>query len=142
MWVESLQQIQQMLNWWISYKKNDIKILDINAKILSLHVFTNVELENFYSFENVRNSFQFNFSIIYRDSIALMLKHFFILFVVFSKLFSLSLISYKWVKIDQATRNFRKYMIKMIKNEKNLISAESTKKKNLINTFVREFERA
>lgn len=99
-----------MLDWWFCNNREGVKTLDEDAKILSLHVFISAGLEIFYSFQSVRDPPQAHFSMTYRDALALVLEHFFVLLAVPSKKFSLPLIPYRWARVGQATREFRKYM--------------------------------
>lgn len=131
-----------MLSWWTSHNENGVKTLDEDAKILSLHVLTRAGLGISYPFSSARNPPRSNFSMTYRDALALILKHLLILLVIPPRFFSLPLVPHCWAKVGQATREFRKYMIEMLEKEKNLISERSPGTGNLMSNLVRQSESA
>ena len=141
-WIESLQQARQMLDWWTCDREDGVNTLDEDAKILSLHVLTSAGLGISYPFQSARDPPQSNFSMTYRESLALILEHLLTLLVLPHRLLSLPLVPRRWAKVGQALREFRKYMMEMLKTEKHLIHERSPGTGNLMSSLVRESERA
>lgn len=131
-----------MLDWWTHNDRGGIKTLDEDAKILSLHVLTSAGLGISYPFRSARNPPQSSFSMTYREALALVLDHLLVLLAIPPKLLSLPLIPYRWAQVGQAMKEFRRYMIEMLQNEKKLISERSPGTGNLMSSLVRESERA
>lgn len=141
-WVESLRQAHEMLDWWTSHDSHGIKSTDKDTRILSLHVLASAGFGLSYPFMSARDPPAPGFTMTYREALSLILEYTLIIIAVPNTLLKLPFMPKSWARAGQATTEYRRHMTNMLENERSLISQRAPGAANLMSSLVRGSEQA
>ena len=128
-----------MLSWWES---QNVKETSEDVRTLALHVLAYAGFQKSYPFASAGKVSTATDSSTYRDSLSLILRNALVIMVFPEKAFSLPFLSTKWTQVGKAIRNFKKYMVDIMAEEKRLIAEGKQGSGNLVSNLVRASEPA
>ena len=140
-WMESLNQANDMLQTWLRNGKSGTRGVAKDTRTLSLDVLAATGFRKSYKFRgsseegsddaDTRN---------YRDALKTVLDNALLLMIASPRLMSLPLMPKSWVRIGQATKDFRQYMMDTLNEETALIGQGRPGSGSLMTAFVRALE--
>ena len=135
-WNESLKQAREMLQSWICSKDIGIPSVAKDTRTLSLNVLAATGFHRSYEFlgSSQRGNDQ---SRSYRDALQTVLDNAIPLMLVSQRLLAFPLLPRSWVRIGEAAREFKQYMMEMLDEEKPLLAQGRTGTGSLMTSFVR-----
>lgn len=141
-WVESLRQTKDMLQYWTRHDQNGVCSTVQDTKILTLHVLSCAGLGQAHSSHSAIDPPEVATEMNYRDAISLILQNAAIVMLLPPRLHWLPFLPKKIAKVGKAVFAFRKYMTGVLNEERNLISQRKPGAGNLMSNLVRASEEA
>lgn len=141
-WVESLHQASDMLQYWVQHDHNGLCSTVQDTKRLALHVLAKAGLGQTHSFQSAIDSTDTATEMNYRDSISVILQHAVIVMMLPPRLLLLPFLPKKLLRIGNAIVAFKKYMTEILNEEKNLVGQQKPGGGNLMSSLVRASEEA
>ncbi|TVY53796.1 putative cytochrome P450 4d21, partial [Lachnellula suecica] len=130
-----------MLQFWIGLEDNlPIRRTASDTRTFSLHVLSGSGFGKPYSFqksgEPPKPGHMFN----YRDSLALILENSLLILIFGPKFLTKKFLPRSWLRIGQATVDFKYYITEMVNDEKLAISQGKIRGANITNSLIRASE--
>ncbi|MCJ1466040.1 hypothetical protein MMC07_004659 [Pseudocyphellaria aurata] len=136
-WVESLRQASEMLQWWRSDHPHGVRSTAKNIKALTLHVLSSAGFGKSYPFGDSIVAAAKSEHMNYREALTLILENA-MLILIFGPSFLARLSRpKKLAQLGQATVVFQKYMTDILEEEKYLMSQGKSGGKNLMTSLIR-----
>lgn len=128
-----------MLQFW---KSLDIPIRRTakDTRTLSLHVLSGAGFGKSYSFQKSREPPKPGHVFNYRESLALILENSLLILILGPKFLTSWFLPRSWIRIGQATVDFKFHMVEMVEEEKRLIAEGKPEGGNIINSLIRASE--
>lgn len=135
-WVESLRQATEMLQWWKSDHPDGVQSTAKNIKALTLHVLASAGFGKSYPFRDSIVAADDPNHMNYREALSLILENA-MLILIFGPKF---LVRLSWPKklaqLGQATVAFKQYMTDIMEEERLLMSQGKSGRKNLMTSLI------
>lgn len=129
-----------MLSWWTQREDKPISSTAKDTKTLSLHVLAAAGLGKRYSFLGATKTSGPTTAMNYRDSLYIILQNAVIVMMFPPRVLLLPFMPKKLIQIGHAIIEFRKYMMKVLNEEKDKISQRKPGTGNLMSSLVRSSE--
>lgn len=136
-WVESLRQATQMLQWWKSDHPEGVRSMAKNIKALTLHVLSSAGFGKSYPFRDSIVAADKSKYMDYRQALFLILENTMLILIFGPKFLARLSRPKKLAQIGQATVAFKRYMTEILEEEKLLILQGKSGKKNLMTSLIR-----
>ena len=120
-WKESLQQTDEMLEYWKSLRTITTTYQDI--KILTMHVLTYIVFGTSYSFLDAVDSKESTASIPYRNAIVTLIENIFLVLAVRQWILRLPIAPQAWRKVGYAIADIKQYIRVSVEREKSLFQS-------------------
>lgn len=138
-WIESLSQAGQMMEYWEA--KKTVTTLAQDAKTFSLHVLSSAGFGKSYPFDSSSDSEKGEQSHTYKESLFLILENAILILVLGPKLLSnrflQKILPSHWVRVGQATVDYKAYMAETIEEEKFLLAQGKQNRHNLMTALIK-----
>lgn len=134
-WIESLQQAQEVLQYWKSLEP-PIRRIAKDTRTLSLHVLSGAGFSKSYSFHKSAEAAKPGQFFNYRDSLAIILENIILILICGPKFLTYKFLPQSWTRIGQATTDFKFHMTEMVNEEKSLIAKGKLGGGNIINSLI------
>ena len=135
-WIESLRQATEMLQFWKSLG-TPIRRTARDTRTLSLHVLSGAGFGKSYSFQKSAEPPKPGHLFNYRDSLAVILENSLLILILGPKFLTSWFLPASWSRIGQATVDFKFHMVEMVNEEKRLITEKRPEGRNIINSLIR-----
>ncbi|MCJ1260725.1 hypothetical protein MMC22_000587 [Lobaria immixta] len=143
-WIESLSQARQMMEYWEA--KKTVTTLAQDAKTFSLHVLSSAGFGKSYPFDSSSDTVRGEHSNTYKESLFLILENAILILVLGPKLLSnrflQMIIPSHWVRVGQATVDYKAYMAEIIEEEKNMQAQGRQSRDNLMTALIKSSSEA
>lgn len=143
-WIESLSQARQMVKYWEA--KKTVTTLAQDAKTFSLHVLSSAGFGKSYPFDSWSDTVRGEHSYAYKESLFLILENVILILVLGPKLLSNQFLQIilpsHWVRVGQATVDYKAYMAETIEEEKNLLAQGKQSRDNLMTALIKSSSEA
>lgn len=136
-WVESLRQATEMLQWWKSDNPEGVRSTAKDIKALTLHVLSSAGFGKSYPFgDSVAAAGKSN-HMNYREALSLILENAMLILIFGPKFLAQLAWPKNLAQLGQATVAFKKYMMDILEEEKYLIAQGKSGKHNLMTSLIR-----
>lgn len=135
-WDEALIQATEMLHSWITDANSGITSVVKDTRTLSLNVLAATNFGRSYKFRNSNTSGN-DEAQTFRDALQTVLDSAIILMIFPPRLLLLPLLPRSWARIGQATLDFKKYVLRMIDEETDMMNRGEKGTGSLMTSFVR-----
>ncbi|KAI1386060.1 cytochrome P450 [Hypoxylon trugodes] len=137
-WEETLRQATSMLRSWAGAAEDGIPSMHKDTRTLSLNVLASTGFRKSYTF---KGSADLDSAVCeaedYRDALQTVLDNVIIMMLIPYRYLTGSMMPEKWVKIGNAAKTFKKYMMKMLDEETTALSQGKAGSGGIMTSFVR-----
>jgi len=142
-WLESLRQAADMRDWWVQSGPAGGTKVAADTRTLSLHVLSCVGFGTSHDFR--KSGFAAptqGHSMTLRESLTVVYSNIFMVILLPHKLLSFPFLPKKLSDVGQALEEYKRYMVEMIEQEKQLLTQRAPGTGNLISLLVRGSKQA
>lgn len=142
-WVESLRQAQDTLQWWTQHAGLGANTVAEDTKTLALNVLTCAGFGKSYPFSSRQqktDEYQLNQDMTYQDALSIVLENLLYLFFIPHRLLSSSFLPKRIGTLGKAVHIFKNHMAQMLHRERVLMSKRDSGADNLVSALIRASE--
>lgn len=121
-WVESLRQSKDMLQWWLSHHTSGVRSTAKDTRALSLNILAYVGFGRSYPFHGAFSMSETSYAVSFRDSLSVVLDNALLTLAIPPSILRLPIFPKSWSRVGWAIKTLKEHMMTWFLDEQSRFS--------------------